>query len=188
MSVLRCRWVLFLMLYAGLVATATANGSQRIENKEFKFTLRVPVGAVICTEASDGHRHGFSILLQPNPQGCKSSIPQPYVGIYGDYNVLNFGTPEQWLHILCQQNQPSLESKDLTSLTFPQHTSASCKRRGKDSWIDVFVTAQAGRWPGNGSSSRTPYINYTAQLHTNSARFGEDMKKFREILAGVNIF
>lgn len=176
------------MLCAGLVATANANGSHPIENKEFGFILKVPSGEVICTEGSGGHHHGFSFLLQPNRRGCKSSIPQRYVGIYGDYNVLNFRSPDQWLHILCQQKQPSLEPKVLVHLTFPQRKSAACIKHDKNGWVDVFVTAQAGRWPGNDSSSQTPYINYTAQLHTTSARFNEDMKKFREILSGVEIY
>ena len=181
----RCGILGFVCVVFALAANAGAQ--TRLENKEFRFSVRAPVGTVSCEEASGGHRHGFSFLLNPTPRGCKSSRKQPYIGLYGDYNVLNYKTPARSLRLLCPQSQRSSEPKDVLRLTFPGHASAACEKEEENGWIDVFVAALAGKWPDAGTS-KAPYINYTAQLHTKRAKLRENMRTFRKVLAGVKIF
>lgn len=175
---------LIVLLCVALSGVARVGPTQKLENEEYGFSVRIPVDAVSCLIATGTHPHGFSILLKPDRQGCKSSTQQPYVGVSGDYNTLDDETPEQSLRILCPQQQSSSQNKSL-NLSFPRHASASCESFGKDGWVDVFVVAQAGRWPKE--TSKTPYIIYTAQLHTSTARLDEDVATFKKILSGIII-
>lgn len=177
------------LLFAVFVVAANAGAPKRLENREFGFSAKVPPGAVSCVvrNPGGGHRHGFSILLNPDARGCESSRKQSYIGLYGDYNVLNYKTPVPWLRLLCPHAQRSSETKDVLRLAFPANESVACEKKEKDGWIDVFIVAQAGKWP-DARTSNIPYITYTAQLHTRRARFREDMRTFKRFLAGVKIF
>ncbi len=125
--------------------------------------------------------------MNPHPRGCNSRRKQAFVGVYGDYNVLDSKTPMWWLRTVCPQAQRNSEPKDILRLAFPAHESATCETKEKDGWIAVFVVAPAGRWPDT-KTSRIPSIIYTAELHTKRARFEEDMRTFKRFLAGVKIF
>lgn len=177
------------LVCAAFVVATNAGAPKRLENREFGFSARVPPGAVSCVARNPGggHRHGFSFLLNSASQGCNSSRKQPYVGVYGNYNILNYKTPMPWLRLLCPQAQRSSKTKDVLRLAFPANESVACEKKEKDGWIDVFVVAQAGKWP-DARTSNIPYITYTAQLHTRRARFREDMRTFKRFLAEVKIF
>jgi hypothetical protein len=176
----------FSVLWLVITINAAAGVLPTIVNDEYKFSAGIPITMISCEAASGNHPHGFTILLHPEKQGCSSSTPQPYVGLFGDYNVLYAKTPVQSLRFLCSPSQV-LESGELHSLAFPGHASAACRKNEENGWVDVFVVAQAGSWPDETGKSDAPYINYTAQLHTRAAVLTRDLKIFKRILAAVNI-
>lgn len=180
-----CRCAAVALLWLLLAVEAIAGASSRVVNREFKFSASVPIAMVSCEAATGSHPHGFTILLRPGKQGCSSSTPQPYVGLFGDYNVLYAADPAQALSLLCPRSQSAVP-RELQNLTFSGRASAVCGRNDRSGWIDVFVVTQAGSWPDK-EKPDVPYINYTAQLHTRATRIAADLEAFKKILASVNI-
>lgn len=180
------RRVTFVLLAFWISLDVSAAGSRQLRNDEFRFSVTIPSSAVSCDEATGGHPDGFSILLEPMNQGCQSRVPQPYVGLFANYNVIYAKTAAAAIRGLC----PSLRSKspaiNSSALAYPGHPSAVCDKKEDNGWIDVFVVAQAGRWPDR-PKSNMPYVNYTAQLHTTPERLTKDLTAFEQILAGVKI-
>lgn len=179
----RCATVVTFLV--ALAAEANAGPLPRVANEEFKFSAGTLASTIGCEEASGSHPHGFTILLRPEKRGCSSSTPQPYVGLFGDYNVLYAETPAQALSLLCPRSEGP-ESSELRNLSFPGHVSATCQKNEPDGWIEIFVATQAGSWPDK-QTPNIPYINYTAQLHTRPARLAGDLEAFKKILTSVNI-
>jgi hypothetical protein len=173
------------MLWSLLAVEASAGASSKVVNDEFKFSVSVPAAMVSCEAASGTHPHGFTILLRPGKQGCSASTPQPYVGLFGDYNVLYAQAPAQTLNLLCPPSQGTAPG-ELENLAFPGHASALCRRNDRKGWVDLFVVTQAGSWPDK-EPPDVPFINYTAQLHTRPARLAGDLEASKKILATVNI-
>jgi hypothetical protein len=152
---------------------------------EFEFSVGVPAAMVSCVAASGTHPHGVAILLRPGKQSCRASAPRPFVGLYGDYNVLFDQAPAQALNLLCPRSQGTAP-RELENLAFPGHASAVCRSNDRNGWVFVFVVTQAGSWPDKEPPS-VPYINYTADLHTTPVRLAGDLETFKKILATVNI-
>jgi len=177
-----------MFLAVGLPLDAGAAAWQQLQNKEYGFSVTIPGRAISCEEASGGHPDGFSVLLNPTSQGCRSRVPQPYVGLFGEYNVIYDDSPAKAMSRLCQPEQSGLSVAKSPGLAFPGHISTACEKHAKSGWIDLFVVAQAGQWPPGGDEKPgTPYINYIAQLHTTPKRLAEDLKTFKKILATAQI-
>jgi hypothetical protein len=167
----------------GVVAVAVASGGSalRVKNSEFDISAELPAGAVMCREA-----HGFSFLMKPRPERCKSAVAQPYMAFFGDYNVIGYTTPRQSLSTLCAKEGDKI-GEAVSGLSFPRHLSASCEQRKADGWINIFVQALGGKWPDEKSQSGKAYIIYTAQLHTQRGRLKQDIEKFRRALETVEL-
>jgi hypothetical protein len=177
------------LLTSMLVADVSAAAWQQLHNEEYRFGVTIPSNAISCEEATGGHPTGFSVLLNPTNQGCKSRVPQPYIGVFGEYNVLYDRSPPQAMGRLCEPERSRSHATESPALAFPGHPSAVCEEHESAGWINVFVVAQAGQWPPGGDEKPgTPYINYVAQLHTTPERLTEDLKEFEKTLATVQIF
>src|SRR6185437_8661665 len=177
-----------LVLVFCLLVTSLSNAAsepRRVGNREYRFSAIAPTGTVTCMEGSGGHLHGFSIMLDPPKEGCQGSPPQPYIGLFGDYNAAEAKTPAHYLSHLCPLQHPSFPVPKKTSLVFPGHDSMACQSTDKNGWIDVFVVTMASKWPDakdNPTEPDVPYMLYTAQLHTNPARRTRDLVTFRNVL------
>jgi hypothetical protein len=179
--------ITLLFLWTTVPNAAELDVGHWVKNEEYGFRLHVPTGLIACIEASGEHPHGFSILLRADKQGCMSRIRQPYMGVFGDYNVLFDANPSQSLRRLCPQRGIATAPDSGLHLAFSAHASAVCHKDEKDGWIDIFITTQGGKWPDHGSAATGPYINYTAQLHTNAARLTTDLVTFRQFISMVQI-
>ena len=164
---------------------ATQDPGQWIENQEYRFRLHVPLGLAVCTESSGGHPHGFSILLHADTLNCMSRAAQPYMAVFGDYNVLFSPNPSQSLQLLCPHNLITEAASSDLHLAFTAHASAVCRKKDKDGWIDIFVATQGGKWPDDGSEETGPFINYTAWLHSSPAELDKNLEMFRRFLSAV---
>lgn len=173
------------LLWLSRAIETSAGLPPTVVNSEFKFSASVPATMISCEAASGSHPHSFTILLSPGRQGCSSSTPQPYVGLFGDYYIAYDRASAQALNLLCPRSQDAVPG-ELQNLGFPGHASAVCRRDHRNGWVDVLVIAQAGSWPDKGNSD-VPHINYTAQLHTSLARLTGDLDAFKKILATMNI-
>ena len=117
-------------------------------------------------------------------------MPQPYVGLFGDYNVAYAKTPAEWVGNLCPLKHSGLAPGETSGLAFASSDSVACETPDKDGWINVFVVTMADRWPDekeNPTLPRVPYFLYTAELHTNRIRRKRDLATLREILSTVKI-
>jgi hypothetical protein len=178
-----------MVLVSGLAFNVSAAEFKELRNEEFRFSVNVPSDMVSCESASGGHRHGFGILLDPPGGGCDSKEPQSYIGFFGDYNVLESRSPKEAMRLLCVAKSTKSRSLHRLSLAFSGHKSAACEKDAGGGWVNVFVTAQADRWPDDPNRQPgMPYINYTAELHTTQARFAADLKTFKGMLARVSLF
>lgn len=175
----------------GLCSVALSDDGNRVENKEFGFSVVVPDGALSCVWSSGGHPHGFSVFLYPDKLGCQTKNPQPYVGIFGNYNVLFYMTPMQSLTLLCSIDTISEASSNTLNVSFQNRLSAVCREDEKNGWINIYVAAQSQICPDNKSAANSkmkePCIDYTAHLHTRPETFAEDLEIFRAILTTVHL-
>ena len=182
-----CRLALT-VLASGLASYVSAAGFKELMNEEYRFSVDVPADMVSCEVASGGHLHGFSILLDPRREGCASKAPQPYIGFFGDYNVLESRSSKAAMRLLCDEKNNKQYPVHGVLLAFPGYESTVCEKDDAGGWVDVFVTAQKGNWPDAPSlNPYIPYINYTAELHTTRIRFVADVKKFKELLGNFSL-
>jgi len=110
------------------------------------------------------------------------------ISVYAYGNVTFEKTPEEEIAGLCQKSGHDQENT-MKGLKFPGRHSAQCQLQRADGSIDIYVVTQAGRWPGAPESQefKTPYINYTASLHTTQGRMPEDVRAFTNVLDSVRI-
>jgi len=177
------------VLVLGIVFNISAEELNEIRSEEFRFAVAVPSNMVSCKEASGDHVHGVSLLLDSTSEKCNSSKLQPYIGFFGDYNVLESDSPKDAIRLLCKTGRIRSSMVRGAALAFPGHRSAVCVRNNEGGWVSVFVVAQAGTWPDDtGQRSNTAYINYTAELRTTQARFNVDLRVFKHVLSNVEVF
>jgi hypothetical protein len=175
------------------ISGAGASEAQRVRNEEYGFSVAFPAGLRVCTAVSGDHPHGFFVRLNGDQGECGGAAAKSdvsVIGVYAYYNSTFETSPEEELAGLCRESGNDDKSGKLKSLGFAGRHSARCQVQHADGSIDIYVVTQAGQWPGAQESPelKTPYINYTASLHTTHSRMADDLKTFSGVLKSVRIY
>jgi hypothetical protein len=184
--------IILVVLSCIAVTDALASDTQRVRNQEYNFSVAFPANVTVCTATSGDQPHGFFVRLDANQRDCHnlnkdSGISVISINAYS--NVTFESVPEEEIAGLCQKDGAHEERGAMKGLSFVGGRSATCKIKQTDGSIDIYVVTQAGQWPGAHESQElsTPYINYTASLHTVQSRIDKDIRVFRRVLESVRI-
>lgn len=195
MILLPSLWFYLSVILVGCAGNVSAQSTQRLVNSEFKFSVEFPADISVCTATSGDHPHGFFFRFEGQKTDCRganvnSSISSISIDAY--FNTAFWRTLEEAAGTLCEDRgayAAEIGAEVMNDLTFKHRRSLACAVKRPDESIDVFVVTQAGEWPGLQDSSdlMTPYINFTASLHTTKANLSRDLQAFLGILDGVII-
>jgi len=185
------RVALVAALCGASASIAFATDTQRVSNYEYRFSAVFPGGVRVCTAASGDQPHGFFVRLNGSDQECSTgkNADVSAISISAYSNATFENSPEEEIAGLCQKRGGNDETVAIGKLRFSGRRSAQCNQQHADGSIDIYVVTQAGQWPGAHESQElnTPYINYTASLHSTQSRLSEDLKLFRKVLGSVRI-
>ena len=140
--------------------------------------LTAPGDRLPCRPGDLEHRQGFKIFLDEGSDDCGLNEGRPYVYAVGQYNVLEYPTPEDVIEASCASATGTVPPPDLA---MGREVSASCREDNEDQ-IRLLVVAQSSEGVG-----LPPRINYFVGLVTTSERLEADLSEFRSILKTVRI-
>lgn len=184
--------ILAMTALSAFIVSASASEAQRVKNEEYRFSVAFPAGLRVCDAVSGAQPHGFFVHLNVDGGDCgavavKSDVS--VISVYAYSNATFESSPEEEIAGVCREGVTGAMSGRLKGLAFVGHHSARCQVQHVDGSVDIYVVAQAGTWPGTQESPelKTPYVNYTASLHTTRDRMAEDLRIFSRVLKTVRI-
>jgi hypothetical protein len=188
----RLPWPWGVALLALTAASCEESTASRIlvhQNEEYGIQARFRAKNRVCTALSGDHPVGFYTWLD-RPTECESQRP-PHtssLSITANYNALFKRAPE--IPFCRDGDVPRGMRIDLGKLSFLHLQSVRCVTRTKEGLIQVYVTAQGGRWNGRDLPSEmknTPSVTYYVWLQTYPERFEEDFQSLQFVLANTTI-
>lgn len=157
-------------------------------NTEFGITLRVPMGAMLCTPPKSDHDHGpYMLLSTANKAGCHDLGHHRSISIFASYNAAaETKTLARLLQSDCREVARASCQSAPANLSIPGlRTSAGMAGR-PGGWVDVFVVAQAGK-PDPEFDPSVPSVNYELALRSRRPELQTDLGVFREVLRTIHI-
>ncbi|WP_119419364.1 hypothetical protein [Desertibaculum subflavum] len=174
-----------------LAALAGPALAETYRNPEYGFAVELPPGLPTCRRPIGEPDQGIAVFLDAGPGGCISAGARPLVTLFGRYNADHRPSPEAELRRVCAL-LPGRQMPAPPDLTIGDLDSAACRVNRTGGWVDILVVAQAGARPetmgATGTIAQaTPFINYTALLHTHIRRLDRDIDTLRLLLDRISI-
>lgn len=171
-----------------LFALAPTGMAETYQNREYGFSINSSSHKSFCRSEPDQHDHGVTVYLDSPQKGCNSVGVRPNISVYADYNAQFYRSANEAAKLLCGEakNDPSLGQN---SLRIDHRDSATCRVTHSNSWIEIYVVAQGGRWPEkfDGPEDATAYVTYIVTLQTKMDRYKADIDQLKSLLAAIRI-
>lgn len=163
------------------------------ENKEFGFRLDIPKAYVICHIEPYQHERGVGFLLDSPRSGClKKDDSRSIISVGADYNSEDYLDVEASLQDDCSPDDANPgELKEAPVLPkIGGVRTVACRMDYANGRIVikaetmVVLAPEPHKYP----AYRASQIIYKASLYTTEARFDADLRAFRSVVGGVQIF
>lgn len=164
---------------ACVLVTATVAVTAAFDNDEYGLSAAIPAGLPECIANTQGHVHGVGTVLVG--RDCDDDTPRPAFNIWADYNTAEY--PNALSMLRAFKCVGARWADDEWKGAISGLRTAVCRVQRANGDVELTLTAQAWRWPGD----TYPYMNYTVNFGSTKSRVDRDLQVLRRFLRSVKI-